>query len=133
MYPAMLLIPLIYALILGAIAFAPGLLALCLAFATRTTREEGCLGTLHGLSTTAAALFLAISFGFVATGLFSVVFNVFLVVIALIWYEIAPMSEVNADGGVARTLYLGVMFLVFLGLFAIAMDRLVRWLKPKGA
>jgi hypothetical protein len=136
----MLILPLFYALVLAGIAFGPGLVALALALATKKAakpqgKEEasGCLATVHGLSLAAAILFLAIAWGFVGAGLLSVGLNLVLAVVALISYSASPAAGADLDEGLFAVLYFGVLFLAFLGFFALGMNRLVRWLGPKDA
>jgi len=143
MYPGLLLVPLYYALILAALAFVPGLDAIALALATKEAANSyhdrrpsalGCLGTAsHGLSRRVGVVLLAVSCGFVGAGLFGVCLNVALVAIALISFSVSPEAGADDDMTLIGLLYVGVLVLGFLGFFAMSMDRLVRWLKPKDA
>jgi hypothetical protein len=134
MYPALLILPLIYALILAAIAFVPGLFALALGLATRKAarpRAEEAPGCSHGLFMGSAIIFLSIACGFVGAGVLSVGINLGLVVIVSISYSISPTTGGDMDEGLFGFLYFGALALGFLGFFALGMSRLVRWLEPK--
>jgi hypothetical protein len=143
MYPGLLLVPLVYALILAGLALVPGLVALALALATKKAagsfdeeRQDalGCFGAaIHGVSRGVGVVLLAVSCGFVGAGLFSVCLNVALMAIALISYWVSPTAGANMDASLFVLLYLGLLFLSFLGFFALGMDHLVRWIKPKDA
>jgi hypothetical protein len=138
MNPVLLILPLLYALVLAGIVFVPGMVALALALATKTAAKpqgkedaSGCLAIFHGLSMSAGILFLAIACGFVGAGLLSVGLNMVLTVVALILYSVSPTAGADLDAGLFAFLYFGLLFLGFLGFFALGMSRLVRWLGPK--
>jgi len=69
----------------------------------------------------------------VGAGFFGVCLNVALVAIALISFSVSPEAGADDDMTLIGLLYVGVLVLGFLGFFAMSMDRLVRWLKPKDA
>lgn len=140
MNPIFLILTLFYALILAGIAFVPGMVALALALATRKAVEpqgkgeaSGCLAAVHGLSRSAGIVLLAIACGLVGAGLLSVGLNLVLAVVALISYSVSPTAGDDLDEGFFAFLYFGVLFLGFLGFFALGMSRLVGWLGPKDA
>jgi len=135
MYPVLLILPLIYALILAAIAFVPGSFALALGLATKKAAKphgEEAPGCFHGLFMGSAILLLSIACGFVGAGILSVGINLALVVIVSISYSVSPTAGGDMDEGVFGFLYLGALSLGFLGFFALGMSRLVGWLEPKG-
>jgi hypothetical protein len=137
MNPVLLFVPFIFATMLAGIAFVPGIMALGLAQATKPVKSDdeatGCLAATHSLWLGAAIPLLAISFGFVGSGLFCVCLNAALMGIALIMTAAAPKAGADWNGDLLGYVYLGVLFLSFLGFFALGMDRLVRWLVPNEA
>lgn len=148
MYVAVFILPLVYGMILAALALLPGLTALVLALATAgpkpkgTTGQQaherppsdapGCLGAVHGLSSGGAILLLSASCGFAGAGLFSVPLNLALVAVALIFDSISPTAGGDLDQSVLGVLYFGTLFVAFLAFFALGMDRLGRRLFPAG-
>jgi hypothetical protein len=135
MYPALLFLPLLYALTLAAIAFVPGVLALALVLATKKSKPQAgnAAGCFHGLFMASAILLLSIASGFVGTGILSVGINLALAIIALISYSVSPTAGGDMDEGAFGFLDFGALSLGFLGFFALGVARLVRWFGPKTA
>jgi hypothetical protein len=142
MYPGMLLGLLFPALKLAIIVCVPGVAALAFTLATSGAADwsgaerldaKGCLWVVHELARRACVTLLSVASGLVGAGLASVCLTVAFLAFALIADSVAPDSNGQLDMTLVGVLYVGGLCVGFLIFFALAMSRLVRWLKPDRA
>ena len=78
-------------------------------------------------------MLLATSSGLLGAGLVSVLLNVLLLIVVIIWDSVSPVADPAVDMTLVGLLYVAGLSVPFLGFFAFAMNALLKWLKPKDA
>ena len=78
-------------------------------------------------------MLLSLSCGLVGAGLISVFLNVAVLTFAVIADSLSPQADADVDMTLVGVLYVGGLFVGSVCFFALPMDPMVRWLKPKAA
>jgi hypothetical protein len=143
MHPSLLIATLYYGLIFAGIVFVPGVVALALALATRSAASStgkarptpsACLWlVVHGFSRRLCVVLLATSAGLLGAGLVSVLLNVLLLIVVIIWDSVSPVAEPAVDMTLVVLLYVAALCVPFVACFAFTLNTVVKWLKPKDA